>query len=252
MNQTDRLSPLFLVTDGGNFPVWLQECFCASQWLGQSLGAARDTDVLADALSQLAEKLGSEDLLPIESLVARLRHERHERFLVLRHDLDGDRYVTLLERLVRFAHGAPLAATVDATSEALPFGVKLARKAWKRVRKHVDGFGPDPEDSVLHELRKRAKRARYTAELFDPLVQGEASRFAARLADLQDVLGKLQDSVVADQWLRSHSASEVPPREVFVTGALHALELRRSARARRRWRCAWDKARRAKLRSWNS
>src|SRR5262245_53636612 len=89
-----------------------------------------------------------------------------------------------------------------------------------RLRPHLprarsDGFGPEPEDSLLHELRKRAKRARYIAELIDPLVQGKASGFAARLADLQDVLGKLQDSVVADQWLRSHSASEVTPREVF-------------------------------------
>jgi CHAD domain-containing protein len=222
------------------------------KWLGQSLGAVRDTDVLTDAMGQLAEELDSEDLLPIESLVARLRHERHERFLALRHDLDDDRYVTLLEKLVRFAHGAPLAAPVEATSGASPIGVKLARKAWKRVRKQVDGFGPDPEDSMLHELRKRAKRARYTAELIDPLVQGEASRFADRLADLQDVLGKLQDSVVADQWLRSRSASEVTPREVFATGALHALELRRAVKARRRWRRAWDKARRAKLRSWIS
>jgi CHAD domain-containing protein len=221
-------------------------------WLGQSLGAVSDTDVLADAIGKLAEELDSEDLLPIESLVARLRHERHEQFLALRHDLDHDRYVTLLKKLVQFAHGAPLPAPVEATSEACPIGVKLARKAWKRVRNQVDGFGPDPEDSELHELRKRAKRARYTAELIDPLVQGEASRFAARLADLQDVLGELQDSVVADQWLRGRSTSEVTPREVFAIGGLHALELRRGAKARRRWRRVWDKARRAKLRSWIS
>jgi len=70
--------------------------------------------------------------------------------------------------------------------------VKLARKAWKRVRKQVDGLGPDPQDAALHELRKRVKRARYAAELVDPLVHGDAIDFALNLADLQDVLGKLQ------------------------------------------------------------
>ena len=67
----------------------------------------------------------------------------------------------------------------------------------------MDRLEPDPEDAALHELRKRAKRARYAAELIDPLLHGEASRFTARLADLQDTLGELQDCVVADQWLLS-------------------------------------------------
>ena len=39
------------------------------QWLGGSLGAVRDTDVLADGMCHLAKKLHSEDLPAIESLV---------------------------------------------------------------------------------------------------------------------------------------------------------------------------------------
>jgi CHAD domain-containing protein len=220
------------------------------RWLGESLGAVRDFDVFADAMCHLAEELDPGDFLPIESLVGQLRHERQGRFVVLRHNLDHDRYVTLIETLVGFASRAPLATPGDLTSAARPIGVKLARKAWKRVRNQVDGLGPDPEDAALHELRKRVKRARYAAELIDPLVHGEASGFTARLADLQDVLGELQDSVVADQWLRNRTASEVTPREVFAAGALHALEQSQRAETRRRWRHAWDKTRRAKLRSW--
>ena len=128
--------------------------------------------------------------------------------------------------------------------------MKLAHKARKRVRKQVEELGPDPLDAALHELRKRVKRARYAAELVDPLVHGDASDFATKLADLQDVLGKLQDSVVADHWLRSRVASEVTSREAFAAGALHAWELRQRAEARRCWCHAWDKGRRAKLRSW--
>ena len=220
------------------------------QWLGGSLGAVRDTDVLAEGMCHLAKKLHSEDLPAIESLVAQVHQERQERYVTLRNNLNDDRYITLLETLVRFASRAPLVPPVVAPSAAKRIGVKLARKAWKRVRKQVDGLGPDPQDAALHELRKRVKRARYAAELIDPLVHGDASDFALQLADLQDVLGKLQDSVVADHWLRSRLASEVTSREAFAAGALHARELRQRAEARRRWRHAWDKGRRAKLRSW--
>ena len=170
--------------------------------------------------------------------------------MTLRNNLNDDRYITLLETLVRFASRAPLVLPAVGPSAARRIGVKLAHKAWKRVRKQVEELGPDPQDAALHELRKRVKRARYAAELVDPLVHGDASDFAIKLADLQDVLGKLQDSVVADHWLRSRVASEVTSREVFAAGALHARELRQRAEARRRWRHAWDRGRRAKLRSW--
>jgi CHAD domain-containing protein len=220
------------------------------QWLGGSLGAVRDTDVLAEGMCHLAKKLLSEDLLPIESLVGQVHQERQERYETLRNNLNDDRYITLLETLVRFASRVPLVLPEVASSVAKRIGVKLARKAWKRVQKQVDGLGPDPQDAALHELRKRVKRARYAAELIDPLVHGDASDFALRLADLQDVLGKLQDSVVADHWLRSRLAREVTSREAFAAGALDTRELRQRAEARRDWRHAWDKGHRAKLRSW--
>ena len=220
------------------------------QWLGGSLGAVRDTDVLAEGLCHLSKKLHSEDSLPIESLVGQVHQERQERYVTLRNNLNDDRYITLLETLVRFAFRAPLVLPVGAPSTARRIGVKLARKAWKRVRKQVDGLGPDPQDAALHELRKRVKRARYAAELIDPLGHGGASDFAVQLADLQDVLGQLQDSVVADHWLRSRLARVVTSREAFAAGALHARELRQRAKARRRWRSVWNKSRRAKLRSW--
>jgi CHAD domain-containing protein len=198
----------------------------------------------------MAKKLHSEDLPPIESLVGQVQQERQERYVTLRNNLNDDRYITLLETLVQFASRAPLVLSAVGPSTALRIGVKLARKAWKRVRKQVDGLGPDPQDAALHELRKRVKRARYAAELVDPLVHGDASDFALELADLQDVLGKLQDSVVADHWLRSRLTSEVASREAFAAGALDALELRQRAETRRRWRSVWNKSRRAKLRSW--
>jgi inorganic triphosphatase YgiF len=121
------------------------------QWLGASWGAVRDRDVLAEGMCHLAKKLHSEDLLPIESLVEQVHQERQERYVTLRNNLNHDRYITLLETLVQFASRAPLVLAVGAPSAARRVGVKLARQAWKRVRKQVDGLGPDPQDTALHE-----------------------------------------------------------------------------------------------------
>jgi CHAD domain-containing protein len=53
----------------------------------------------------------------------------------------------------------------------------------------------------LHEIRKRAKRARYAAELAAAGIEVDAGRLAKRLADMQDVLGELQDAVATTEGL---------------------------------------------------
>src|SRR5262249_21025600 len=37
-------------------------------------------------------------------------------------------------------------------------------QAWKRVRRQVDGLGPDPEDAALHELHRSSSRSRSTTD----------------------------------------------------------------------------------------
>jgi len=91
---------------------------------------------------------------------------------------------------------------------------------------------------ALHAIRLRAKRMRYVAEVFAPLYAGKATRrFLRRLARLQDRLGQLNDSAVADGLLaelgtgagwRAHAAG-------LVRGFLAA----RSGGARGRIARAW-------------
>ena len=44
-----------------------------------------------------------------------------------------------------------------------------------KLRKAVAKAGPDPEDGVLHALRIRGKRVRYTGELVQPGLRGTSS-----------------------------------------------------------------------------
>ena len=67
----------------------------------------------------------------------------------------------------------------------------------------MTGLDREPSDESLHEVRKRAKRARYAAELGRGLFGKPARRLAKRLERIQDELGELQDTVVAEEYLAS-------------------------------------------------
>ncbi|MDQ3354937.1 MAG: CHAD domain-containing protein, partial [Actinomycetota bacterium] len=108
---------------------------------------------------------------------------------------------------------------------------------------------PDGADEELHQVRIRAKRCRYAAEVAALAVGKPAKQLARAVADLQDVLGEHQDAVVAEAWLRS-VAHELTPGEALVAGQLIAGQRKIAARSRGSWPEAWDRASRRKLRGW--
>ena len=131
-----------------------------------------------------------------------LRHleaRREQTARALNAALRSDRYRGLMTCLERAAERPALA---DAASEpccsALP---AVAASAWRRLKKLGRGLESSDPDADFHELRKRAKRVRYTAELIAPIMGRRAARAAAGfirlLTQIQDTLGEHQDAVVA-------------------------------------------------------
>lgn len=53
----------------------------------------------------------------------------------------------------------------------------------------------------IHNLRKQAKRLRYQMELFSDLYGESYAAYVAEVKSIQDILGKMQDSVVMGEWL---------------------------------------------------
>jgi CHAD domain-containing protein len=125
----------------------------------------------------------------------------------------------------------------------------LVVKPWKKLRKAVRDAGDDPADDQLHQIRIRAKRARYAAEAVEPAIGKPAKDFADAVADLQSVLGDHHDAVVGEAWLRQAAASA--RRDVaLVAGLLIAAERASAAATRERWRSVWKAANRKQLRAW--
>ena len=86
-------------------------------------------------------------------------------------------------------------------SELDGFASAMLRRRWKRLVSAGKGMD-DMDLPSLHDVRLRAKRARYAAEMFATLFEGKAShRFVKRLSILQQRLGELNDGVVATHLL---------------------------------------------------
>jgi len=217
------------------------------KWLANLLGEVRDTDVLLERFSEHLAALPAADVKAGPRLLAKLEEQRDHARRRLLGGMAAEKYAVLLDDLVAAAAAPALLPGVDGpAAEIMP---PLVARPWKKLRKEVRKAGDDPPDEQLHQIRIRAKRARYAAEAVEPVIGKPAEAFADAIADLQSVLGDHQDAVVGEAWLRQ--AAEGARRDVaLVAGQLIAAERASAADTRGRWRKVWKAANRKQLRAW--
>lgn len=172
------------------------------RWLGAAVGEVRDLDVLRERLEKGESDQDREALKPLFDRLAG-RHARASQ--AMRRTLTGKRFDALLAAIRSAAGDPPIGPKASQRCrKAMP---PLVAAAWKRLRKDADDVDSDTPDPVFHEIRKRAKRARYTTELIGSTLGCKAAHRAKRLiglaTDVQDVLGTHQDAMVAIQEVQS-------------------------------------------------
>ena len=226
---------------------WAKPLRAELRWFGAELGQVRDVEVLHERLALHAALLPDTEADAARSAIRRLDADHLRARTELLRTLREPRYAQLhraLHDAVRDPKLAP-AASLRAT-DALPGAV---RPIWRKLRRAVDALGPAPSDAALHQVRIRAKRCRYAAEVAAPVVGRPARDFATALTHVQDVLGEHQDGTVADGWL-AKAAPESSPAEAYALGMLAEIERGLSVRARAAFAPAWEAARERSLRSW--
>ena len=226
-------------------PEWTEPLRSELGWLAMGLGAVRDREVLLERLRERAGSLPASDQRAAGSLLLLLEVEIDDLRKKLLADLDSQRYIDLLERLVAAAH-APQ-TTPDAEQPATAVLPALATSPWRRLRSAVRQLPETPTDPELHRIRILAKRARYAAEAVAPVAGEAATSFARAAAKLQTILGEHQDSVTAQAWLRS---AKVTGKRAFAAGELIALERLAAEDSRARWRKVWQALDSKRLRAW--
>jgi inorganic triphosphatase YgiF len=201
------------------------------RWLGRELGRARDLDVFTlDLLGPIA-KSRPEDA-GLGTLHAAAESARAEAHVAVRTALRSQRYALLVLRLGRFVEGTPLrraqlaALHAPARRAILP----LLRRRAADVRKLGEQLD-QLSTRELHRLRIRTKRLRYAIELVGPLFGDKAAaRSARRLAELQDVLGKLNDLANAEALL-ARLRERIPSADPEATARAEGFALGYAARS---------------------
>jgi len=206
---------------------------CAElRWLAAALGQARDTEVLLAALT--ADLVAVPPALVVGPVEARISAYFTARLAQARKTmldaLDGDRYPRLLDELGALLASPPL--TRSAEGKAGKVLARPVRRAGRRLQRALAAVsGAADRDTAIHQARKAAKRARYTAEAAAPGLGSAARLQAAQAKELQQVLGDHHDSVVARAVLLelAHQAREAR-EDTFTYGVMHQRQACQAAK----------------------
>ena len=183
--------------------------------LFRGLGLVRDRDALAASLLPSLQAAGA----PLFELPPAPEGPSPEELL------RGAEANTLwLEPLARQAAPLALAAAGEPGEATAPdIGAAIAERLarWHRRVVRSGKRWNELDDAARHQLRRRAKRLRYAAEFAASLHDGEAvARYLARLAPVQDSLGRYNDLCVALATYREAVGDD--PRAWFAIGWLTA------------------------------
>ncbi|WP_375426221.1 CHAD domain-containing protein [uncultured Friedmanniella sp.] len=204
------------------------------RWFAGLLGEVRDREVLLERLQgQLADLEPELVLGPVAAdLDVLLTGEAAQHLRAARESLTTARHLELLEALVRWQTEPAFAEGVGAPAKEVRVLAQGAATTMRRRLKQALRAG-DEQEERLHRARKAAKRARYAAELAEPVWSRAAAQVSAA-KDLQTQLGEHQDSAVSVVFLRRAGAAAGgrSGRNGFTYGLLLAREQQRAAAIR--------------------
>ncbi|WP_410663981.1 CHAD domain-containing protein [Amycolatopsis sp. lyj-84] len=221
------------------------------RWLGGELGPARDNEVMEERLHEEVKALPSELVLGnVGQLMTRhFSREAEEAKARAIRALDSKRYTDLLRALEKLV----------AKPKKIKDGKKELRKAVARSdRKLRDAVAvaaalrPGLEqDAALHEVRKKAKRARYAAETVQPVTGKKLRKWRKNVKAVQTTLGVHHDVVVTREvlrllGLRAYAESE----NAFTYGLLHGRSVATAEAAHRRFAGEWQTVRKGSRPNW--
>ena len=174
------------------------------QWLASELGEVRDTEVQRVRLCALSDDDTTTAFIA-DTLDSRLRAATSSALAALR----TDRHDFLLEDLILLVREPPVTALAfDPAGQRLPECVAVP---WRRLAKSVRKASVNGPAEQWHEVRIRAKQARYAAEAIAPVLGAQFAALGKALGKATDILGNRQDAHVSSLVLEELAAHAPGP-----------------------------------------
>jgi CHAD domain-containing protein len=234
---TRRMRAAWRVFDGVYRPKLQKRYVRELRETATALGEVRDLDVQIEGLDEYLKSLppvGAAAMEPLRDDWHRRREASRQRLLEL---LDSKSYAEFVADYREFVE-----TPGKGELEPLPSAPILVRdtaggriwQAYERVRAH-DTTLAWADVPALHALRIDGKRLRYTLEFFREVLPRQSDELIARVTELQDHLGLLNDADVASHLTRTFlvgQASRLPVGSREAIG--HYLDSREAEIARLR------------------
>jgi len=229
---------------------WSNHLRTELKWVGNTLGDARDGEVLQARLLHGVEALGEHDAPRAVAVIMReMDLDACAARAKIVEALTSSRYVELLETLVRAANTPEFTPVAhQPCDEVLP---PLMRAAWKQLRRDAEGLQRKGPDDTWHAARIRAKHARYAAEALAPVFGKPAARLGRQLARVTELLGRHQDAAITAEAARDLAEGDgVDGRAGYVLGLLHREQRDEVKAIRRTFLQVWPQVAAPRLRRW--
>jgi CHAD domain-containing protein len=210
------------------------------QWIGAELAGSRDAEVAVAHLRELVAAQPPE--LVLGPVAARLQQEDLRDVVAggdeARRTLASPRYLQALDSLAELVADPPL--TERAAEPAGPVVAEVLAHTGTRLRRLVEAAQSTDDPAALHDVRKAAKRLRYTAEVAEPVLGAPVTELIGTLKEAQLVLGDRQDTFLTrDVCTRLGLQAFADGENAWTYGRLHALEEARCAQAEREFWLRW-------------
>lgn len=202
-------------------------------WLAGILGVARDAEVRAGRFAALLDRYSDTDSggSALDCARRRLVTADQDHYGTAHADilaaLNTARYRAMREKLARWRTEPPLREG-ESGADAMVLFESVLRRDRRRVRRQIRAeptVAPNERIELLHDIRKSAKRLRYSCEAAAPVLGDRATTLGTRAKTLQTILGDHRDAVQAHDAIRARAAeARAAGEDVTLFGVLADAE----------------------------
>jgi CHAD domain-containing protein len=226
-------------------PEWVDPLLSGLKWLSEVFARVRDLDVQMEYFRREAEQLKARDRRPLDRFLRHLQSDRDQAHQTLLDEMKSARYVGFVSKL-RDAAEAPAVINSEYTLR------DAAARQFRKLRKTVRSLKGSPSNADLHQVRIKAKRARYAAELARENHGKAIGRFIKAAGRLQDLLGIHQDAVLAERYVEGFLKYQGRRQAAFTAGLLAARAKQRREEVREQFWSQWKRLKKRGVRAWEA